>query len=230
MPTDVLDDPGQLLAAYPLAAFGAVFVAGIVSSASPCALATVPLVVGYVGGQTTGDRRRAFGYSLAFVLGLAVTFTALGMAAALLGTLFGRVGGVWFVLLGTLAVLMGLQFMGLLRLRVPRLTGWQPPRVTGWLGALLLGLFFGIVSSPCATPVLLALLGLVATQQEIAYGTALLFVYALGHCALMLAAGTFTGLVQAFAQSRGLTAFSQRLRQAHGLLLVGAGGFLIWQA
>jgi len=189
----VLDDPGQLLAAYPLAAFGAVFAAGVVSSASPCALATVPLVVGYVGGQTTGDRRRAFGYSLAFVFGLAVTFTALGMAAALLGTLFGRVGGVWFVVLGTLAVLMGLQFMGVLRLRVPQLTGWQPPRVTGWLGALL-------------------------------------FVYALGHCALMLAAGTFTGLVQAFAQSRGLTAFSQRLRQALGLVLVGAGGFLIWQA
>jgi cytochrome c-type biogenesis protein len=193
VPTDVLDDPGQLLAAYPLAAFGAVFAAGVVSSASPCALATVPLVVGYVGGQTTGDRRRAFGYSLAFVFGLAVTFTALGMAAALLGTLFGRVGGVWFVVLGTLAVLMGLQFMGVLRLRVPQLTGWQPPRVTGWLGALL-------------------------------------FVYALGHCALMLAAGTFTGLVQAFAQSRGLTAFSQRLRQALGLVLVGAGGFLIWQA
>ena len=77
---------------------------------------------------------------------------------------------------------------------------------------------------------LLALLGLVATQQQVAYGTALLFVYALGHCALMLAAGTFTGLVQAFAQSRGLTAFSERLRQALGLLLVGSEGFLIWQA
>lgn len=84
--------------------------------------------------------------------------------------------------------------------------------------------------SVASRPLLIALPRLVATQQAVGYVTGLLFVYALGHCALMLAARTFTGLVQAFAQSRGLTAFSERLRQALGLLLVGAGGFLIWQA
>lgn len=219
----------DLLAAYPLVAFGLVFIAGVVSSASPCALATVPLVVGYVGGQAANDRRRAFLYSLAFVLGLASTFTALGAAAALLGQLMGTLGGPWFIALGLLAAAMGLHLMGWLPLRVPGGLNWRP-KASGVLGALLLGAVFGIVSSPCATPVLVALLGLVATQGEVAYGVALLFVYALGHCLLMLAAGTFTGLVTAWANSRGLTAFSERMRQLLGLLLVATGAYLVWQA
>ena len=219
----------ELLATYPLFAFGLVFAAGVVSSASPCALATVPLVVGYVGGHAGDSRPRAFFYSLAFVLGLAATFTALGAAAALLGQLMGTLGGPWFIALGLLAVAMGLHLIGWLPLRMPSGLNWQP-KVAGPAGAFLLGAVFGIVSSPCATPVLVALLGLVATQGEIAYGVSLLFVYAIGHCMLMLAAGTFTGLVQAWAQSRGMMAFSARLKQFLGLLLAAAGGYLIWLA
>jgi cytochrome c biogenesis protein CcdA len=219
----------DLLAAYPLIAFGLVFAAGVVSSASPCALATVPLVVGYVGGHGDDSKPRAFFYSLAFVLGLATTFTALGAAAALLGQLMGTLGGPWFVALGLLAAAMGLNLMGWLPLRLPALPHWQP-RVAGPLGALLLGALFGIVSSPCATPVLVALLGLVATQGEVAYGISLLFVYALGHCVLMLAAGTFTGLVSAWARSRGMMSFSLWLKRGLGTLLLAAGGYLAWLA
>lgn len=219
----------DLLAAYPLAAFGLVFAAGVVSSASPCAMATVPLVVGYVGGGVGSDRRRAFFYSLAFVIGLSTTFTALGVAAALLGQLMGRVGGPWYLALGLLAMAMGLHLMGWLPLRLPSGLSWRPKASGAW-GALLLGAVFGIVSSPCATPVLVALLGLVASQGEVAYGISLLFVYALGHCMLMLAAGTFTGLVTVWAYSRGLTALSKTLRRLLGLLLVSAGGYLIWLA
>lgn len=225
----MLDNVPDLLALYPLAAFGLVFLAGVISSASPCALATVPLVVGYVGGQVTQDRRKAFLYSLAFVIGLATTFTALGAAAALLGRLMGTLGGPWFIGLGLLAMAMGLHLMGWLPLRMPGSLNWRPQASGAW-GALLLGAAFGIVSSPCATPVLVALLGLVATQGEIAYGVSLLFVYALGHCLLMLAAGTFTGLVSAWAQSRGLTVLSVALRWLLGLLLVATGGYLFWLA
>ena len=219
----------DLLAAYPLIAFGMVFAAGVVSSASPCALATVPLVVGYVGGHAGDSKPRAFFYSLAFVLGLAITFTALGAAAALLGQLLGNIGGPWFIVLGLLAAAMGLHLLGWLPLRMPGGLNWQP-KVAGPVGAFLLGAVFGIVSSPCATPVLVALLGLVATQGEVAYGVSLLFVYALGHCVLMLAAGSFTGLVSAWAQSRGMMAFSARLKQGLGLLLIAAGGYLVWLA
>jgi cytochrome c biogenesis protein CcdA len=219
----------DLLAAYPLIAFGMVFAAGVVSSASPCALATVPLVVGYVGGHAGNSRTRAFFYSLAFVAGLATTFTTLGAAAALLGQMMGTLGGPWHIALGLLAAAMGLYLMGWLPLRLPSGVNWRP-KVAGPVGALLLGAVFGIVSSPCATPVLVALLGLVATQGEVAYGIALLFAYALGHCLLMLAAGTFTGLVTVWANSRGLVAFSARLKQVLGLLLLVTGCYLVWNA
>lgn len=76
-----LNNIEQIITLYPLVAFGAVFLAGMLSSASPCVLATIPLVVGFVGGYADGDRLRAFRYSLAFILGLSLTFTAFGAAA-----------------------------------------------------------------------------------------------------------------------------------------------------
>lgn len=178
-----------------------------------------------------GEReKRAFPALAPLLLcGLAIAFTALGAAAALLGQLMGTLGGPWFVALGLLAAAMGLHRMGWLPLLLPSGLHWQP-KVAGPLGALLLGAVFGIVSSPYATPVLVALLGLVATQGEVAYGVTLLFVYALGHCVLMLAAGTFTGLVTAWARSRGMMAFSAGLKKALGMLLPGSGGYLVWLA
>src|SRR5512139_3900325 len=203
-----LDNIEQIVAAYPLIAFGAVFLAGIVSSASPCVLATIPLVVGYVGGYADGDRKKAFLYSIAFILGLSLTFTAFGAAAGLLGTMFGMIGGWWYVALGAVAVLMGLQMVGLYQIRLPIHVEMKPKR-RGIFGAFLLGLFFGIVSSPCATPVLVVILTLVASKGEVLYGTALLFVYAIGHCMLMLLAGTFTGFVEAFVKAKGVRNFSE---------------------
>jgi cytochrome c-type biogenesis protein len=224
-----LDNIEQIIKIYPIIAFGAVFVAGVVSSASPCVLATIPLVVGFVGGYADGERKRAFLYSLAFIIGLAITFTAFGAAAALLGTMFGTVGGWWYVALGAVAVAMGLQMLGLYEIRLPINTNIQPKR-RGIIGALMLGLFFGIVSSPCATPVLVVILTFVASQQKIIYGTALLFTYAIGHCLLMLLAGTFTGFVEAFVRSKGVTNFSALTKKAGGVIVSLVGVYLLWRA
>jgi len=224
-----LDNIEQIVAAYPVIAFGAVFLAGIISSASPCVLATIPLVVGYVGGYADGDRKKAFFYSVAFILGLSLTFTAFGAAAGMLGTMFGMMGGWWYVALGSVAVLMGLQMVGLYQLRLPFHVEVKPKR-RGIIGAFLLGLFFGIVSSPCATPVLVVILTLVASKGEVAYGTALLFVYAIGHCMLMLLAGTFTGFVEAFVKAKGVHNFSDWSKRVGGALISLVGVYLLYQA
>jgi cytochrome c biogenesis protein CcdA len=224
-----LDNIEQIIRAYPFLAFGAVFSAGIVSSASPCVLATIPLVVGYVGGYADGNRKKAFYYSTAFILGLSITFTAFGAAAGMLGTMFGMMGGWWFVVLGAVAVIMGLQMVGLYQIRLPFHVEVKPKR-RGIIGALLLGLFFGIVSSPCATPVLVVILTLVATKGEVLYGTALLFVYAIGHCLLMLLAGTFTGFVEAFVKAKGVQNFSEWSRRIGGAIISLVGIYLLYQA
>ena len=224
-----LDNIEQLVAAYPLLAFGAVFLAGVLSSASPCVLATIPLVVGFVGGYSEGNRRKAFRYSLAFILGLSLTFTALGAAAGLLGTMFGTLGGPWYLLAGIIALIMGGQLMGLYEIRLPIHLSYKPKQ-RGLIGAFLLGLFFGVVSSPCATPVLVVLLTVVASKGQVLYGVALLFVYAVGHCLLMLLAGTFTGFVEGFVKARGVADFSFWARRLSGLLVALVGGWFVWQS
>ena len=210
-------------------AFGAVFLAGVLSSASPCVLTTIPLVVGFVGGYAEGDRRKAFRYSLAFVIGMALTFTAFGAAAGLLGTMFGTLGGWWYVAAGVVALAMGGQLLGLYEIRLPVRREFRP-RQGGVVGSFLLGLFFGVVSSPCATPVLVVLLTFVATKGQVLYGVSLLFCYAIGHCLLMLAAGTFTGFVEAFVKARGITNFARWARRVSGGVIAAGGGWFIWQA
>lgn len=223
-----LENIEQLIAAYPLLAFGAVFLAGVISSASPCVLATIPLVVGFVGGHSEGDRWKAFRYSLAFIVGLSLTFTAFGAAAGLLGTMFGTLGGWWYVAAGGMALVMGGQMMGLYEIRLPIRRDFKPKR-GGLVGAFLLGLFFGVVSSPCATPVLVVLLTLVATRGQVLYGVALLFTYAIGHCLLMLAAGTFTGFIEAFVKAKGVVNFSHWAKRVSGSVVAVVGAWFVWQ-
>ena len=223
-----LDNIEQIVAAYPLLAFGAVFLAGVLSSASPCVLATIPLVVGFVGGYADGDRWKAFRYSLSFILGLSLTFTAFGAAAGLLGTMFGILGGPWYLIAGVIALVMGGQMMGLYEIRLPLKRNFKPKR-GGMVGSFLLGLFFGIVSSPCATPVLVVILTLVAGKGQVLYGIALLFCYAIGHCLLMLFAGTFTGFVEGFVKARGVVNFSLWAKRVSGSIVALVGGWFVWQ-
>ena len=224
-----LDNIEQIITLYPLVAFGAVFLAGVLSSASPCVLATIPLVVGFVGGYSDGDRARAFRYSLVFVLGLSLTFTAFGAATGLLGTMFGTLGGPWYLIAGVIALVMGGQLMGLYEIRLPIKRDFKP-RQGGIVGAFLLGLFFGIVSSPCATPVLVVLLTLVAGKGQVLYGIALLFCYAVGHCLLMLFAGTFTGFVEGFVKARGVADFSLWARRLSGGIITAVGLYFLFRA
>ena len=222
-----LDNIEQIVTLYPLLAFGAVFLAGVLSSASPCVLATIPLVVGFVGGYADGDRWKAFRYSLAFILGLSITFTGFGMAAGLLGTMFGTMGGWWYVAAGIVALVMGGQMVGLYEIRLPIKREFKPKQ-GGMIGSFILGLFFGVVSSPCATPVLVVILTYVATKGQMLYGAALLFSYAIGHCLLMLVAGTFTGFIEAFVKRQGIVNFSTRVKQFGGLVVVCVGIYLFW--
>lgn len=224
-----LDNIEQIVTVYPLLAFGAVFLAGVLSSASPCVLATIPLVVGFVGGYADGDRWKAFRYSLAFILGLSLTFTAFGAAAGILGTMFGTLGGWWYVAAGIVAIVMGGQLMGFYELRLSINREYRPKQ-GGIIGSFLLGLFFGVVSSPCATPVLVVILTYVATKGQILYGTALLFTYAVGHCLLMLAAGTFTGFIEAFVKAKGVVNFSAWTKRISGGVITLVGAWFIWQA
>jgi cytochrome c biogenesis protein CcdA len=130
-----------------------------------------------------------------------------------------------YVGLAAIAVLMGLQLMGVLSIPLP----FQKTRMVkskGLLGAFFLGLLTGTVSSPCATPVLAVILAYVSTQGDILYGGSLLFAYALGHCALIFVAGLSVGLTESMVSSQGVKNFSLYSRRLSGAVLALAGIYL----
>jgi len=211
----------------PLIAYFSVFIAGLISSFSPCVLITIPLVISYVGGYAEGDVKRSFTFSLAFVVGLSITFTILGAIASLAGTLLGDVGGFWKYILAAIAIVMGLQMMGLMNFQIPT------PRLVkteqkGLIGAFLLGMLFGVASSPCATPVLALILTFVASKHNLAYGTSLLFVYALAHTVLIFAVGVSTGLAEVFLKSQKVADFSVYAHKVSGALFVLIGLYVLF--
>jgi len=223
----LLNHLSQSLTESPLLAYLGVFLGGILSSSSPCVLATIPLVIGYVGGYSEGDKRKAFFYSLAFVFGLSLTFTILGAVASTIGGLFGMVSGTRYFIVGGIAIIIGFNLMGFYELNLP-LPGSLQPKKRGLLGAFILGLIFGIISSPCATPILALILTFVATKGEIAYGTSLLFVYALGHCALIFLAGTATGFAEGFIKSKGIAGVTTWSKRIGGLVVVLVGIYFFY--
>ncbi|SDM94743.1 cytochrome c biogenesis CcdA family protein [Acetanaerobacterium elongatum] len=193
--------------------------AGVLTAFTPCSLSTVPLVIGYVGGTGEKDTGRSFLLSLTFTAGMAVTFTALGTAASLLGRLFTGAGRWWYILLGVLMLLMALQTWELFSF-IPSTYALSRNKRRGYLGALLAGILGGLFSSPCATPVLVVLLALVAKNGSLAWGVLLLLLYSLGHGVLVIAAGTSVGLVQKLSSSGRYGVFSRVLKIVLGILMV----------
>lgn len=223
----LLNHLSQSLSGNPFLAYLGVFVGGILSSSSPCVLATIPLVIGYVGGYSGGDRRKALLYSLTFILGLSITFTILGAIASFIGGLFGMAGRTWYFVVGGIAVAIGLHLIGLYEWNLPGPLHLQPKQ-KGILGALLLGLIFGIVSSPCATPVLVLILTFVASKGEILYGTSLLFVYAIAHCALIFLAGVAAGFAEGFIRFKGISNVATWGKRIGGSIVFLVGVYMVY--
>jgi len=220
-----------LIAAYPVAAALTALLAGLASSVSPCTLASVPLVVGYVGGYGDGSRRRAFFYAAAFVLGLSLAFTGVGLAIALAGAYFLPANGIWRGVLIALALVAGASLLA--GRALPGMSGAQcqtdrtaPAQWKGVIGAFVTGAFSGFVFAPCATPVMVGILTLIGNQQDVLFGTILMFLYSLGHGALLLAAGSSVGFAQWVVRSRWAGRVNWLFTRLAGVLLVGYAIYL----
>ncbi len=224
---DLSTSLGEIMQNRPVLAYGASYLGGILATASPCILASIPLVIGFVGGYAGSNKKQAFIYSLTFVLGLAMVMSILGAVASLMGTMFGMSGPIWYFILAAVLIVMGLHLAGIINLKLETSQKFLPQR-TGLLGALILGMLFGTVLSPCASPVLAVILTLAAVQQQVAYGSSLLFAYALGQGTLIILAGTFTGVLENFLASKG-TQVGLSLQKTAGGLLFFAGVYMLYQ-
>ncbi len=229
---ELLASVGDLIHTNPWLAVVAVFIGGVLTASSPCVLAMIPLMMSFVAGRKQDEPSnllRSFGYSLVFVLGLSITFMALGMTAALAGTMYGDVSGAWSWIVAAVCLVMGLHLMGIIKLKIPVLLEVKP-KMQGAAGALILGLLFGAVSAPCAAPILVVLLTYLAgSGASVLYGGLLLLVYALGHSVLILVAGTSMGLARKIIESRKATRTFDVLRRVAGGVIVMVGGYFLFR-
>lgn len=217
----------QIIQTNPWLAFIAVFIGGALTASNPCVLAMIPLTIGFVGGyKEIKGVKQSFLLSLVFVLGLTVMFTVMGIIAALLGTLFGVTGRFWPIVVAVVCFIMGLHLLGVFQFSIP-VPQYLKPKQTGFIGAFLLGLLFGIVSVPCAAPILIVLLTYIAAKGNIVYGTLLLWTYAFGHCLLILIAGTSIGIAKSMLESKGLAQTNLILRKIAGGLIIAVGIYFI---
>jgi cytochrome c-type biogenesis protein len=201
--------------------------AGILTSLTPCSMSGVPLVIGFVGGSGIENTKRAFFLSVLFSLGTAVTFSVLGIAASVLGNLMGVSSQWWFLFLGTLMILMSLQIFEIYNF-IPSSYLLSKSTLKGPLGALSAGTLAGVFSSPCATPVLVVILGIAAKEGNILWGLVLLLFYSLGHSFFVIIAGTFTGFVKGISSAEKYGVLSLILRYCMGTAVLLIGFYLFY--
>ncbi len=202
--------------------------AGILTSFTPCSLSGIPLVIACVGGAGRYETKTAFRLSVVFALGAAATYTALGLAASLVGRLIGGAASWWYIALGGLMVLMALQTWGVLEI-IPSSYLVSRNKKRGYIGAFIAGVLGGVFSSPCSTPVLIALLAMVAGRGSVLWGALLLLLYSLGHGLLAVAAGTSVGFAQKLSSSEKYGRASGIIKIVLGALILLLGFYMLYQ-
>ena len=203
---------------------GIIFLAGLVTSLTPCMLSMLPITVGYIGGYESQGRLQAATQSSWFALGLATTLAALGILATTIGKVYGQIGVGLPIIVSLVAIAMGLNLLEILPLSFPSLgaTDWIGEDLPRGVRSYLLGLTFGLIASPCSTPVLATLLTWVATTQNLVLGGGLLIAYALGYVTPLVVAGTFTASIKKILELRR---WSSWINPVSGALLLGFGIF-----
>ena len=216
--------------ATPAIAVTAAFVWGILSILlSPCHLASIPLIVGFIGQQGRMPARKAFVISTVFAVGILVTIGAIGATTAAVGRMMGDVGQCGNYFVAVIFFVFGLVLLDIIPMpfsgRAP--TGMKRK---GMLAALILGLVFGIAIGPCTFAFMAPVLGVTfrVASTSLAYGIGLLLAYGLGHCSVIVLAGTCTQLVQRYMNWNEKSRGALVLKKVCGVLVLVGGVYLIY--
>lgn len=203
---------------------GVIFLAGLLTSLTPCMLSMLPITVGYMGAYDNPTRSQSVGLSLSFAAGLATTLAGLGIVAASLGKVYGQIGVGLPLFVSAIAILMGLNQLELIQFNLPNVGGIEgiSQNLPKGLRTYLIGMTFGLVASPCSTPVLATLLAWLVNSQDPLLGGAFLLAYAAGHVAPLVIAGIFTANLKQILQLRQ---WSNWITPTSGVLLLSFGVF-----
>ena len=217
----ISDRLDRALAKGSILAFLLVFLGGMLTSLTPCVYPMIPITIAVIGAQAAGGKLKGFILSLFYVLGIAITFSTLGVIAAKTGSLFGSVAQhpITIIIIASIFFIMGLSMLGVFVMQMPssiasRLAGRKGK---GFIGALLTGLVAGLVVSPCISPLLVVILTWVARTGSVLLGIGLLFSFSLGLGVLFILIGTFSGILKTLPKSGG---WMEVIERGFGILLV----------
>jgi len=206
------------------------FLGGVLVSFSPCVYPLIPITLGFIGVKAGPSRLRGLILSLVYVLGLAVTYSILGLIASLSGKLFGQISShpISYFIVGNACIIAGLSFFDIFNISFTRILLQNKIKSKGALfSAFLLGMVSGLIAGPCTAPALGVILLYVATKQNILYGASLLFVFAYGMGFLLILAGTFSALFINLSRS-GI--WLARIKKLSGFILLGMGEYFLIMA
>ncbi len=219
----------QAVEGAPAIALGASFLWGVLSIIlSPCHLASIPLIVGFVDQQGRISTRRAFTISTLFSIGILVTIAIIGVITSAAGRMLGDVGRYGNYVVAVIFFVVGLNLLDVIPMP------WSGPgniglKRKGGLAAFLLGLVFGVALGPCTFAFMAPMLGVTVSvaASSFAYGVLLLAAYGIGHCSVIILAGTFTEVVQHYLNWNERSRGAVILKRVCGALVILGGVYLI---
>ncbi len=196
---------------------------------SPCHLASIPLIVGYVAGQDQAMAgRRAALYAVLFTLGLFITIAVIGVICTLLGRMLGDVGPYMNLVVGAVLIWVALDILGVAACSMSN--GLMARiKVKGLTGAFVLGLAYGILSGSCTFGFIAPILAIITVQQKILTGLVFITLFGLGHCIPIALAGSSTALVKRFLVNSAWQQGSQYFRKLAGVCIGALGVYFISQ-
>lgn len=204
------------------------FIWGMISVVfSPCHLASIPLIVAYVGGQETLLKpRQAAHYSIAFTVGLFITITLIGIICALLGRMLGDVGNYWQVLVGLVLVWVALGMLGVEKCSMSGSLLYKL-KLHGVGGALALGLAYGVLSGSCTFGFIAPILAIVTVQEKVLTGVLFILLFAIGHCLPIVVAGSSTAAVKRLMENSSWQGAGNWFRKGAGVVIALLGVYFI---
>jgi cytochrome c-type biogenesis protein len=223
------------LSSSPLTALPILFIAGVLTSLTPCIYPMIPITAAIVGGSSVGDaprpRARTVMLTFAYVIGLATAYASLGLFAGLSGTIFGSVStNPWlYFVMANLLVLAALAMLDVIPVRLPTAlltraaTAGEGGKVSG---ALIMGAVSGLVAAPCSAPVMAAVLTWVSATKSGVLGFIYLFVFSLGMCTLLVIVGLFSGSLARLPRAGMWMVWVKRL---FALIMLGVAEYYLVQ-
>ena len=205
------------------------FLGGVLASVSPCSLAMLPLIVGYIGGYSKENTFKTFVQLCFFILGTAIIFTIIGITCAITGSVFAsKMGGYFTIIIASLIMILGLKLLDILDFEIPTIIKAMPTNKNNsvFLYPVLLGMTFAIAGTPCSTPILAGIMAFAAMGKSIGLAILMLFLFSIGQGVILIVAGLFTS---ALKNLKSAAKFTSALLKMSGVLLIAVSALLYWR-